>query len=164
MLHRLIQNVHVKIDGVADKDDCIPERYGKSGHSGNPVFKLEGAALKKSGMDLMIFIRNYRILILIGHRRKAPLCGKKNFSFTSFRGKAETNQYFGVFSRVNNPIPCEMVRRCVRNRTFALRKIKIGSTFLGSWSLDPVQKARRDCSSACRPSVGRPIIRKRWRR
>ncbi|CBY14415.1 unnamed protein product [Oikopleura dioica] len=51
MLHRLIQNVHVKIDGVADKDDCNPERYGKSGHSGNPVFKLEGAALKKSGAD-----------------------------------------------------------------------------------------------------------------
>lgn len=51
MLHRLIQDVHVKIDGVADKDDCIPERYGKGGHSGNPVFKLEGPALKNSGAE-----------------------------------------------------------------------------------------------------------------
>ena len=57
MLHRLIQDVHVKIDGVADKDDCIPERYGKGGHSGNPVFKLEGPALKNSGMDLKIPLR-----------------------------------------------------------------------------------------------------------
>jgi hypothetical protein len=57
MLHRLIQDVHVKIDGVPDKDDCIPERYGKGGHSGNPVFKLEGPALKNSGMDLMILMR-----------------------------------------------------------------------------------------------------------
>ena len=49
-LHRLIQDVHVKIDGLAATDDCIPERYGRRG---NPVFKVEGPAFKNSGMDLV---------------------------------------------------------------------------------------------------------------
>ena len=51
-----------------------------------------------------------------------------------FRGKAEGNQYFRVFSRVNNPIPCEMVRRGVRNRAFSLRKLKLARPF---WEAGP---------------------------